>query len=104
MCGACCSHIDRSVAILRLIGIKPGDPLDFPHQFDETGRCEKLGEDNKCTVYEDRPVICNLDKMLEILGIDKKQGYIENIKACNRLMDEDGIDESFRIKEGGDAD
>ena len=34
---------------------------DFPYKVSKSGRCEKLGADLKCTVYEDRPLFCRVD-------------------------------------------
>ena len=57
-----------------------------------------LSDDNKCKVYDNRPALCNVDKVMELFDIPKKEFYSINIEACNNLMDEDGVDESFRIK------
>jgi Fe-S-cluster containining protein len=81
-CGACC----KRVHLLE----------NFPFK-NINGVCEKY-IDNKCSIYENRPWICNIDKGAEILGFNKEEFYKLNIQACNQMMDEDGIDLKFRIK------
>lgn len=70
----------------------------FPYYWDENGVCENLTEDNKCKVYENRPLICNVDKFAEYNKLEKTEFYKVNIRACNYMMDIDGIDQSLRIK------
>lgn len=70
----------------------------FPYNWDENGVCENLTEDNKCKVYENRPLICNVEKFAEYNKLEKTEFYKVNIRACNYMMDIDGIDQSFRIK------
>jgi hypothetical protein len=57
-----------------------------------------LTEDNKCEVYDNRPLICNIDKMRKRLKIPKKKFYAVNIKVCNQFMDEDDLPLNLRIK------
>jgi Fe-S-cluster containining protein len=92
-CGACCRHIDRAESI---INTKP--EYSFPYKWDESGRCEMLGEDDKCKVYNDRPTLCNIDKLLDVSGMSKKKFYAINIKGCHDLMKEEGIYKKYRIK------
>jgi Fe-S-cluster containining protein len=88
-CGQCCKRIKDIHYLFPA-------PFTFPYKH-INGVCEKL-VDNKCSVYDDRPLICNIDKMIEYREFDKEEYYAENIAACNQIMDEDGIDQSFRIK------
>lgn len=97
-CGCCCKHVDQGVKNWELEGLPATNPLHFPFTWDDTGRCEKLGEDNRCTIYETRPLICNIEKVADYLGVDKKKFFERNIKACNMMMDQDGVPEEFRIK------
>jgi hypothetical protein len=48
--------------------------------------CEKLTEDNRCSVYEDRPEICNTEKLRPYFQIftDEEYDYL-NRQACDRL-------------------
>lgn len=96
-CGACCKRIDKIEEFLESQGVEKGDKLYFPHKHDETGRCEMLQEDNTCKVYEDRPLICNVDKLRYMSGMSKKKFYALNISACNVMIKEDGLDEKYLI-------
>ena len=73
------------------------EKLYFPYKADNKGRCEMLTDDNKCSVYEGRPLICNIDKLQPIMGIPKKQYYAMNVAACNTMMDGDGLPLKYRI-------
>ncbi len=92
-CGCCCKRVN--VAVERTKDI---EGLEFPYKWDETGRCEMLTDDNLCSVYDDRPLLCNIDKVIEVFKIDKKEFYKQNTAACNELMDLENIPISFRIK------
>lgn len=87
-CGACCRRIDLKVF--------EANGIDFPFEVNN-GRCEKLTEDNKCSVYESRPDICNIDKMISITGVDRDTAYIETINVCNNFMEQDGIKNFINI-------
>jgi len=91
-CGACCRRIDKIVEGFKQIG------LEFPYKWDEQGVCEKL-VDNKCSVYETRPLMCNIEGVAEYMGIPREEFFAMNIKVCNRLIKEDGLDESFLIRD-----
>lgn len=94
-CGCCCKRIKSVVEVLKLKDIH--SPLYFPYDWDSNGACSKLDSQNKCTVYKNRPLICNVEKLTEFLGYDKISFYKENISACNKMMDEDNIPLQFRI-------
>lgn len=93
-CGCCCKRLNK--ADTSIINDK-NNPLYFPYLFDETGRCEKLTNDNRCSVYNERPLVCNIDRMIDQSGVKRniQHSIINNI--CNKLMDEDNIDLKFRI-------
>jgi Fe-S-cluster containining protein len=88
-CGCCCKRIG---------GIVEAADVDFPYEIRDDGSCSMLSADNLCMVYDDRPLICNMDKFIEVNGINKETFYKANIAVCNSMMDADGVPESFRIK------
>ena len=92
-CGSCCTRVNIAAEAVK--GLVVG--YVFPYTWDEAGRCEKLSEDNKCLVYEDRPIMCNIDKWMRHYKLDKESFYKANITACNQMMHEDGVDVSLRI-------
>ena len=92
-CGACCRHIDNAKDV-----INTSPELAFPYSWDESGRCEMLGDDDKCKVYETRPLMCNVDKLMKVYNISKKKFYAINIEGCHRLMKQEGIFKEYQIK------
>lgn len=105
-CGACCRNVKSAVRqAMDVLGENPENPshkeiVDFPYQWDSTGRCEMLGADNKCTVYENRPPLCSIDEMHKRLVplMDKKEFYNHNIKGCNTMMDIHKLPLCLRLK------
>ena len=83
-CGACCRRVGQ------VLKFPEDHPLHFPYSH-TNNVCEKL-IDNKCSVYENRPLICNVEKVAEFLGAEKQSFYAENVKYCRIFAKEDGID------------
>lgn len=99
-CGACCRRI--STAVKNFYTDDPKNPLYFPYSWDKNGVCENLTADNKCSVYKKRPLLCNVEKFADFIGIERDKFFEYNIRACNRLMDEDNLSLELRIKENYD--
>lgn len=50
--------------------------------------CQYLTEDNKCSIYDKRPDICNIDKGYEMYfkaSMSKQEWYEINYKACSDM-------------------
>ena len=90
-CGCCCKRVGLAAKLVE------GTEFEFPFGWDDTGKCEKLGIDDLCTVYDDRPIICNIDKLMSVLDVNKDEYYKLNIESCNKMMDDLGVAESKRI-------
>jgi uncharacterized protein len=74
-CGLCCKQISH---IEQLKGYDRGD-----------GVC-KYHQDNKCSIYEERPLICRVDDMYEQViyqYMSKEEYYDLNVKACLELQE-----------------
>jgi Fe-S-cluster containining protein len=97
-CGACCHRIGNIVESWGLKDLPEDDDMHFPHGYNDTGKCEMLDRDNKCLVYDNRPTICNVEKMFALMDIPRETFYKLNINACNNMMDEDNIHIDYRIK------
>ena len=77
-CGACCRHI---------AGVLP----DF--DLDDDGICRYLTKDNLCRIYDNRPFICNVDRIYNDLfegSIDRKEFYKTTKEACKILQAQEG--------------
>ena len=87
-CGACC----------RNIGLMGGAKYGLPVKKD--GSCGNL-INNECSIYEDRPDVCRVDKMTfkdnYHKNITKKEYFIETTKICHQLIDKEGLDSSYKI-------
>jgi Fe-S-cluster containining protein len=59
----------------------------FPYQAREDGSCEKL-KDNRCTVYFDRPLLCNIDRMADEtdMPMNKETWFKMNYIGCKQLQ------------------
>ncbi len=53
--------------------------------YDWKGRCPKLGEDGRCTVYDSRPLVCRLYGASELLSC-------EGCKCAEPLTEEETLD------------
>ncbi len=71
-CGACCKILPRLVA---------------PWLVDESGVCRHL-KDNKCTIYDNRPDICNRDKMRPLYNNLTDSEYDELSEKCCKELEE----------------
>ena len=105
-CGACCRNTAKTVAEAKA-KIAKGDTnkllaavADFPFGTNEDGSCEKL-VDGKCSVYNDRPTICNVEKSFEIFGAGMtKRGYFSMQGACcNYLIKFNKLGDELLVKE-----
>jgi len=87
---------------------KQGDPEsifhkaaeEFPYSWDESGCCEML-ENNLCSVYDTRPLLCNVKKLSELYsqetGVPIEDIYSLNARICNTLISAADLDKSFMI-------
>ena len=95
-CGACCRRISRAIEFVKTMSPEKQKLFAFPYTH-TNGVCDML-VDNKCSVYEDRPLLCNIEKTAEVLNLTLGMFYEANVTACNNMMDEDGMPEHFKIK------
>ena len=89
-CGECC----RRVGAIKARG------MWFPYEVRADGGCEKLGDDGRCTVYEKRPLICNIGRMGRMGGLNEAEWFRVNALACNAMIEEAGLGEAFRVTTG----
>jgi len=82
-CGACCMIAGYSKLL--------------PDRGD--GACTYLNEQNQCSIYETRPDICRVDVMhkVNLPELSKKEYYIESTKVCHQLIDNQNLDDKYKI-------
>jgi Fe-S-cluster containining protein len=94
-CGLCCKKI---ASILSSVNTKDIDEVkEFPYKALDNGTCE-MYLDNKCSVYESRPNLCNVDYMAKKYSPHSYDDFIKlNIQVCNSMIKEEKLDEKFLI-------
>lgn len=100
MCGLCCKKIGTA---LKNKGIHPG--LDeaieaFPYKLVD-GKCPKFKR-NRCTVYEDRPLICRIDDLYTKypdLAENREAWHNKQYESCAALKKEDEAEKKVLEKE-----
>lgn len=72
-CGQCCKNIGKT-----------GLLKDFEN---EKGECIHLTKDNLCSIYDQRPDICNVEKMYKLYFMSLEE-YIEYNKAICKVLNQ----------------
>lgn len=104
-CGACCRRIGQIVAHSKQLireGEQPQIIIDFanfPHAFNEMGKCEHLQDDNTCAIYETRPDVCNIKRTRELYFPQQNIAdyFSQNAMTCNILIGSEGLEEKYYI-------
>lgn len=92
-CGLCCKNVG---IYLKLGNFKKDHPLYFPYKAKKDGSCSKL-KNNLCTVYDNRPIVCNIEKLAGFLNVDIKEFYKANAEMCNIELEKAGRKERIII-------
>lgn len=98
-CGLCCQRMHEvfdNLEELRKYPVMFNAIVDFPHDIREDGICSKF-IDGKCSVYEDRPLLCNVQKLGEAMGADLIGWYKANAMICNAMIEAAGLDASYLV-------
>lgn len=108
-CGACCRRVGNIVsAAVRLVSEGSVDPFiaafaSFPHAFKQDGSCVQLNELNQCSIYANRPDVCDIDTAWKLFFQnsgkyeDVKAFYRHNAQICNKLIDEDKLSVDYHV-------
>lgn len=106
-CGGCCRRAGLAIEMAKKVPEDQRTPIqqeqvDFPFGYDKTGRCEKLGDDNQCTVYEDRPNICDIfadwKRHYKPKGVKWNELKKEVATICNIYVKQDRLPDKFLVK------
>lgn len=98
-CSLCCKKLNNvfnNLKELRKYPVMFAAVLDFPYDVAEDGSCSML-VNGKCSVYEDRPLLCNVRELGERMGVDRKTWYRLSADACNTMIRESDLDDSFLV-------
>lgn len=68
----------------------------------EDGSCAHLVEGEGCSIYEDRPDLCRIDKTHEMVAPEMTRGefYEHSAKLCNQLVRQAGLGDEFLVRIG----
>lgn len=103
-CGLCCANLGKVIdAVKGRINPTEMDKMfiDFPYPINEDGSCSQQKDSGECSVYDDRPDVCNVEKMYETQYkpyMTKEQHYKEGNKICNQMIEEAGLPDKYLIK------
>jgi len=99
-CGECCRNIGNILSLRAETDWIQTCIDEFPYEAREDGSCSMLTEDGKCSVYADRPLLCNVEKAADTLdiGMTKAEWFSLNGRACNYLMDQAGLPSELRVR------
>lgn len=92
-CGLCCMRLDIVLARRNNTTEEVAKIMDeFPYAH-TNGRCEKLNDDMTCSVYEDRPDLCNVEKFGKraVPEIPEQLHYLMQESACRTIIKEEGL-------------
>ena len=98
-CGLCCKQLANTIAKQAILPQKLQDLLSiFPYKAKPDGSCPKLTEDGLCSVYDSRPIICNIKLGAQLLNHDITDWYRINAENCNSLINNAGISTDYLVK------
>ena len=85
-CGLCCRNIQNALTWDAPKWMKPAIAA-FPYKVMPDGSCEMM-VGNQCSVYEDRPLLCNLERQAEELDMpmNRQEWFDMNVKGCHTLQ------------------
>jgi hypothetical protein len=96
-CGQCCKQVWK---VLESPDVHPAFKElieQFPYKTKPDGSCEMLTEDNLCSVYDNRPSMCNVKAGAKVLGISEAEWFRVNRDTCNNFIQDAGLDPSFFV-------
>ena len=96
-CGLCCKQLGN---VLKHGSTEPiiQDLINrFPYKPNSDGSCPMLDTQNRCSVYDHRPIICNIKLVAILLKQPVEERYKLSIEACNTMIRQANLDESYLI-------
>ena len=99
-CGQCCrlagQVITPSSEAYKAAPTVIKDLIDrFPYEINEDGSCSKLTAEGTCSVYDNRPIICNIELMGQLLNTNLNDWYKVQANNCNLLIKQAGLSDDY---------
>jgi Fe-S-cluster containining protein len=87
-CGLCCKKIGLMLTLPPAMSFLARAKAEFPYQAKPDGSCEMLDEDNKCKVYDNRPLLCDVGRLGDEpdIPMSKEVWFDMNYKGCEILQ------------------
>lgn len=99
-CSQCCKRLREILDNKEKLDLFDQFLIDkFPYKTLEDGSCEKLTEDGLCSVYEDRPLICNIKLLSKFFNGTTEEYYRIVAEVCNKSINEADLDPKYLIKD-----
>jgi len=98
-CGECCKRLGDALSASFVNPIQQELIDRFPYKAKPDGSCEMLNDQNQCSVYSHRPLICNIKIVALLLKKDELDYYKLRAEACNKMIKQANLDEKYLIKD-----
>ena len=96
-CSECCKRV-QSVLETEFDHLVMNELIRrFPYKTRMDGSCEMLTVEGRCSVYESRPLLCNVKLGGKLLKLDEMEWYRMNQLGCNSMIRDAGLNESFLV-------
>jgi len=72
----------------------------FPYKATADGSCEMLDEEGRCKVYDNRPLLCNIELTWEVFHkkeVSRKHYFFKAAMSCNVMIKDSGTDEKYLV-------
>jgi Fe-S-cluster containining protein len=98
-CGQCCRQLDQILAGLSQVQNEALQFLleKFPYVPNPDGSCPML-RDGGCAIYNDRPMLCNLETIQRVLDVPDQVWFQLNAASCNHLIREAELNDSWLVR------
>ena len=97
-CGQCCRHISSILAHSNYPTVVQDLVNRFPYEVNDDGSCSMLTEDGLCSVYENRPIMCNINLMGQLLQQSQADWHRKQADVCNELISNAGLSPDYLVK------
>ena len=96
-CGQCCKNVGFRLSQTYDNPIL-NDLIDrFPYKAKDDGSCEMLTDDGLCSVYDHRPLVCNVKLGALLLGLYDDNWMEIQADECNKIIEEANLDDKFKV-------